>query len=139
MKLHTSSTMSTPDFLTVAKSPAFIVTCLSIFSAGLFIGYKQAEPATSSKSSRTKKSWPNSYDVQIHRGSSDEEDNSDEDEDEDEDEEDEEGEGKELKDFSNTTDEVKLVLVVRTDLGMSKGYIHVPFPFRSIETPMQKY
>ena len=31
------------------------------------------------------------------------------------------GNGKELKSFEDTTDEVKLVLVVRTDLNMGKG------------------
>lgn len=31
------------------------------------------------------------------------------------------GDGQELKTFANTEEEVKLVLAVRTDLGMGKG------------------
>lgn len=74
-----------------------------------------------------KKSWPNSYDVTIHPDSSDEElmaqqragaaaqaEDSESDDDGDDD-------GNELKTFPNTGEEVKLVLAVRTDLGMGKG------------------
>ena len=71
-----------------------------------------------------KKSWPNNYDVTIHPDSSDEElmktlhpekveltsEESD----------DEEDQG-ELKSFDGNKEECKLVLVVRTDLGMGKG------------------
>ncbi|EFR03937.1 peptidyl-tRNA hydrolase 2 [Nannizzia gypsea CBS 118893] len=48
--------------------------------------------------------------------------NEDEDEDEEEDEDEDEDAG-ELATFEGNTDEVKLVLVVRTDLGMGKGKI----------------
>ena len=62
-----------------------------------------------------KKSWPNNYDVKVHRDSSDEEEEESEDESEDE------GNGEELAKFKDNTEEVKLVLVIRTDLGMTKG------------------
>lgn len=68
---------------------------------------------------REKQGWPNSYDVKVHRDSSDEEDEGSESEEEESDE--EEGNGEELASFKENTDEVKLVLVVRTDLGMTKG------------------
>ena len=93
------------------------------------------------KSKSESESWPNSYDVTIHPDSSDEElmrrlqrrdrkaaqeqgddgeglkmeKSGDEDEDEDDD-------GGELgPDVVNSREEVKLVLAVRTDLGMGKG------------------
>ncbi|KAF9890165.1 hypothetical protein FE257_006326 [Aspergillus nanangensis] len=66
-----------------------------------------------------KEGWPNSYNVKVHRDSSDEEDDSEEEELDSE----EEGDGGELANFENNDEEVKLVLVVRTDLGMTKGKI----------------
>ena len=82
-------------------------------SGGLF------DPSTETMNdeSRTKRSWPNSYDVTVHADSSDEESGADSDEQD----EDADGDGRELKSFENTADEVKLVLVVRTDLNMGKG------------------
>ena len=111
-----------PDLLTFLKSPQFVATAIGLVGLGYFLGYNGRQ--TSPTSSRTtKKSWPNSYDVTVHRGSSDEED-----EEEDDDGEDlgYEGNGKELQDFSSSNEEVKLVLVVRTDLGMQKGRTFVP-------------
>ncbi|KAL9620683.1 MAG: hypothetical protein Q9160_004819 [Pyrenula sp. 1 TL-2023] len=74
-----------------------------------------------------RKSWPNSYDVDVHLDSSDEElqsrgnrkttDRKSESESEDD------SGGEELKPFENNTEEVKLMLIVRTDLGMTKGKI----------------
>ena len=101
-------------------------------SIGLF-SPSTGHPNTKRKS--PKSSWPNSYDVDVHVGSdtSDEEfiaatasgrggtDKDDEESDSDLDAEDEAG--GELKSFANDTDEVKLMLVVRTDLGMTKGKI----------------
>ena len=89
---------------------------------------------------RSKGSWPNNYDVALHPDSSDEEAaeitknwggkiaDSDAD-----DSEGEEGDGKELKSFVDTNDEVKLVLVVRTDLGMTKGWSRAPSHISSKE------
>lgn len=67
---------------------------------------------------KEKQGWPNGYDVKVHKDSSDEEGNSEEEEESDEED---EGNGEELASFKDNTDEVKLVLVVRTDLGMTKG------------------
>ncbi|KAA8648783.1 hypothetical protein EYZ11_004910 [Aspergillus tanneri] len=69
-------------------------------------------------SPREKEGWPSSYDVKVHQDSSDEEGD-----DEDDSEEEDEGDGGELASFENNDEEVKLVLVVRTDLGMTKGKI----------------
>lgn len=99
-------------------------------SIGLF-DTKTGNPRdTESKKSKVKKSWPNNYDVDVQAGSdtSDEEfikairtEGNDSDADEDMDSEDDDG--KELKGFEDTREEVKLVLAVRTDLGMTKGKI----------------
>ncbi|KAJ5216251.1 peptidyl-tRNA hydrolase 2 [Penicillium cinerascens] len=69
---------------------------------------------------KEKQGWPNGYDVKVHKDSSDEEGISEEEEESDEKD---EGNGEELASFKDNTDEVKLVLVVRTDLGMTKGKI----------------
>ena len=71
-----------------------------------------------------KKSWPNSYDVTVHPDSSDEELmktlRSERLETSSEESADAEEQG-ELKNFQGNKEECKLVLVVRTDLGMGKG------------------
>jgi hypothetical protein len=102
---------------------------LIAITAGYFIGQGSyiglfGSTGNPSHPSRKSRSWPNSYDVTIHPDSSDEElmaqqrlgsgaqaEESDSDE----------GHGKELKTFTNMGEEVKLVLAVRTDLGMGKG------------------
>lgn len=88
---------------------------------GLLVGYFVGQGSSiglfdrSGNPNEVKNSWPNSYDVKVHADSSDEEAD-------DEGEEDEEGgDGKELNSFDDTTEEVKLVFAVRTDLGMTKG------------------
>jgi PTH2 family peptidyl-tRNA hydrolase len=110
-----------------------IATAILAISLGYFVGQGSSLGLFSSSRSKSKsasgKSWPNSYDVTIHPDSSDEElmthlrgpggrgvKGS-----EDEDEEDEEEEQGELKAFEGIKEECKLVLVVRTDLGMGKG------------------
>lgn len=106
------------------KNLAFAITlglvCLTIgyligeaSSGGLVDSSKEDPNAVQG----TKKSWPNSYDVKVHADSSDEEAGADSDEEDVE----AEGAGNELKSFEDTADEVKLVLVVRTDLNMGKG------------------
>jgi len=86
---------------------------------GLFSKSKSSQPPGKAKS------WPNSYDVTIHPDSSDEELMAQQrvtaGEHAEESESDEEGDGKELKTFPNDGEEVKLVVAVRTDLGMGKG------------------
>jgi PTH2 family peptidyl-tRNA hydrolase len=95
------------------KNLAFTITLgLVCFTMGYLIaqassgGLVDSSKEDPDAAQGTKKSWPNSYDVKIHTDSSDE---------------DAEGDGKELKSFEDTADEVKLVLVVRTDLNMGKG------------------
>lgn len=68
---------------------------------------------------RENQGWPNGYDVKVHKDSSDEE--ADGEDPEDQSDEEDEGNGEELASFKDNEEEVKLVLVVRTDLGMTKG------------------
>jgi peptidyl-tRNA hydrolase, PTH2 family len=107
-------------------------------SIGLF-GSTASSSSTSSKRKKQvpKSSWPNSYDVNVQQGDSSDEEfaraihtgkNDDDDADDEENTSDEESEDETLdptalKELSNTTEEVKLMLVVRTDLGMTKGKI----------------
>lgn len=115
---HHSSTpkMSTStqlDRLPPTTTAYVIATAILAGVTGYFIGQGASLGLLSSSEH---KSWPNSYDVRVHRDSSDE----DEDE-EDETDSENEGDGGELASFKDNVDEVKLVLVVRTDLGMTKG------------------
>ncbi|KAL2862895.1 aminoacyl-tRNA hydrolase PTH2 [Aspergillus lucknowensis] len=107
-------TMSDPDRLPPSTTTYVVATAIIAGITGYFIGQGASLGLFSS---REKEGWPNSYNVKVHRGSSDEEDESGEDESEDE------GDGGELASFESNTEEVKLVLVVRTDLGMTKGKI----------------
>ncbi|KAL5001969.1 peptidyl-tRNA hydrolase PTH2-domain-containing protein [Aspergillus recurvatus] len=102
----------------VSPSTATYVVATAIIAGitGYFIGQGASLGLFSMKE---KEGWPNSYNVKPHRGSSDEEDDSEEEGESDE----EEGDGAELANFENNTEEVKLVLAVRTDLGMTKGKI----------------
>jgi peptidyl-tRNA hydrolase, PTH2 family len=98
-------------------------------SLGIFPSPSSSAPYPSSKDKK-KKSWPNSYDVNVHLDSSDEElmaqqrrgageesDGSDS-----EGNSEDEGAGTLKGEFEgHETEEVKLVLCVRTDLGMGKG------------------
>ena len=101
--------------------PPLAAVAISSAILGLLAGYFIGQGSSigifgdSCHTNDAKKSWPNSYDVKVHADSSDEQAD-----DEDEDDEDEGG-GKELNAFKNSTEEVKLVLAVRTDLGMGKG------------------
>lgn len=136
-----------PDSQTPPSTSALTLAACSLLLGalgGYFIGSGSSiglfspslgNPSTRTRKTRQKSSWPNSYDVDVHVGSdtSDEEfiaatasgrggaDKDDEESDSDLDAEDEAG--GELKSFANDTDEVKLMLVVRTDLGMTKGKI----------------
>jgi hypothetical protein len=91
-----------------------IATAIIAGVTGYFIG----QGSSISLFKEKKEGWPNSYDVKVHSHSSDEEDSdSEEEETDDEDE----GNGEELSSFKDNSEEVKLVLVVRMDLGMTKG------------------
>lgn len=91
-----------------------IATAIIAGVTGYFIGQ-----GSSISLFKEKEGWPNSYDVKVHSHSSDEEDESDSEEGETDEE--DEGNGEELSSFKDNSEEVKLVLVVRMDLGMTKG------------------
>lgn len=137
-----------PSSLALSISTLFLGLVAGYFiGSGNSIGLFGSSTPSSSSSKRSKKraaaksSWPNSYDVTVQQGdSSDEEfaraihigkdgDADDEDTDagsEDEEEEEEEdlpGDPELMKQLAASRDEVKLMLVVRTDLGMTKGKI----------------
>ena len=120
------------------KDLAFtIVLGLVCLTIGYFIGEVSSgglfdsSAANLDEAPRTKKSWPNSYDVTVHADSSDEEAGADGDEEDGDEDGDGDGDGRELKSFEDTIDEVKLVLVVRTDLNMGKG---MRCPFHTVWT-----
>lgn len=91
-------------------------------SIGLFGG--SGTTSASKKKGKGKKSWPNSYDVKIHEDSSSEDvagvGTGETESEEEEDLEDSEN-NQEVKTFEGSREEVKLVLCLRTDLGMTKG------------------
>lgn len=103
--------------------PSLAAVAVSSILLGLLAGYFLGQGSSigvfggAGSGSGAKKSWPNSYDVKVHADSSDEAD----DEGEGEEEQGEDGDGTELSSFQDSNEEVKLVLAVRTDLGMGKG------------------
>lgn len=117
-----SSSSTQLDRLPPTTTAYVIATAILAGVTGYFIG----QGSSLGLFSKERKSWPNSYNVQVHGDSSEEESGSEEDEEE-------EGDGSELSKFNDNTDDVKLVLVVRTDLGMTKGgyFIAVIFFFLS--------
>ncbi|KAH1458722.1 hypothetical protein KXX13_008557 [Aspergillus fumigatus] len=92
-----------------------IATAILAGITGYFIG--QGASLGLFSWAKEKEGWPNSYNVKIPQHSSDEEGENYEGDSE------EEGDGGELANFDASNEEVKLVLVVRTDLGMTKGKI----------------
>ncbi|BCR83373.1 aminoacyl-tRNA hydrolase PTH2 [Aspergillus chevalieri] len=92
-----------------------IATAILAGVTGYFVGQGSSLRLFSGE----KEGWPNSYNVKVHKDSSDEDYEDNEEEDEEDSEEEEQGE---LGNFGDE-EEVKLVLVVRTDLGMTKGKI----------------
>ncbi|KAG2414844.1 peptidyl-tRNA hydrolase 2 [Aspergillus terreus] len=105
------------DLDRVPSTTAYVVaTAIIAGVTGYFLGQGSSLGLFSVKE---KEGWPNSYNVKVHRDSSDEEFDDEEEESDSEDE----GDGGELANFDNNNEEVKLVLVVRTDLGMTKGKI----------------
>lgn len=99
------------DRLPPTTTAYVIATAIIAGVTGYFIGQ-----GASLNFLKEKEGWPNSYNVKVHLDSSDEE----YEEDDASDEEDE-GNGDELAHFKENAEEVKLVLVVRMDLGMTKG------------------
>ena len=127
----TNSMTSLPDHPPPTTTSYVLATAILCLAGGYLIG--QASSLGLFSSSSKKKSWPNSYDVTVHPDSSDEElmthlnggggkgikDSKDEESSEG----DGEGEDGELKAFGGNREECKLILVVRTDLGMGKGKV----------------
>ncbi|MCJ1288619.1 hypothetical protein MMC34_000147 [Xylographa carneopallida] len=128
--------MSLPsEAITPSTAALVLATGLLCVTGGYFLGQGaslglfRSSSKTSRRSGGAKSSWPNSYDVTVHPDSSDEElmeslrgqaqPAPEEEEDSDSDE---EVQG-ELSSFADNKEECKLVLVVRTDLGMGKGKI----------------
>lgn len=133
-------------------------------SIGLFSSPRSSSSSSSSSKSKSKSknpsaskakksSWPNSYDVTVHPDSSDEElmtslrgekrvgdeegsGSGSEDESEEQDEQEEEEEQGGLKTFEGNSEECKLVLVVRTDLGMGKGTYNPRYNFYTLYAPL---
>ncbi|KAL9128309.1 MAG: hypothetical protein Q9217_002987 [Psora testacea] len=132
--LHSYSDGASPSTTSIALATAILAA-----AAGYFIGTASSLGLFGSSKKRrghkAKKSWPNSYDVTIHPDSSDEElmeslgrgkekeVKDSEDDNEDDNCEDDAGAKGELETFEGSAEECKLVLVVRTDLGMGKGKI----------------
>ena len=116
--------MTTPiDRPTPSTAAIAIATAILAAVGGYFIGQGASLGLFSSKSNSSKKSWPNSYDVTVHPDSSDEElmKSLKGEEEEGEEDEGEMVEPGKLASFVGNREECKLVLVVRTDLGMGKG------------------
>ncbi|OJJ44064.1 hypothetical protein ASPZODRAFT_135507 [Penicilliopsis zonata CBS 506.65] len=110
------------DRLPPTTTAYVIATAIIAGITGYFIGQGSALGLFSA-SKKEKEGWPNSYNVKVPVDSSDEEaEESDEEESESEGEEEEDMSG-DLASFDGNNEEVKLVLVVRTDLGMTKGKI----------------
>ncbi|KAE8133367.1 PTH2-domain-containing protein [Aspergillus pseudotamarii] len=114
MIFHTPSKMADLDRISPSTTAYVVATAIIAGVTGYFIGQGSSLGLFSSKE---KEGWPNSYNVKVHRDSSDEEAEEEESDSEDE------GDGSELANFDKSAEEVKLVLVVRTDLGMTKGKI----------------
>lgn len=111
--------MADLDRLPPSTTAYVVATAILAGVTGYFIGQGSSLGLFSTKE---KEGWPNSYNVKVHRDSSDEEGDDEDEDDEEEEDSEEEGDGGELASFENNNEEVKLVLVVRTDLGMTKGW-----------------
>ena len=139
-----------PSTAQIATAIALLAGTIGYFigqasSLGLFGGEKSPPPsAKKSKIKKKSQGWPNNYDVTIHPDSSDEdlmkhlnggeairkkrevadsEEDEDDAEEDDTDDSDSEDPQSDLQTFTDSTEELKLVLCVRTDLGMGKGKI----------------
>ncbi|KAL8976529.1 MAG: hypothetical protein Q9205_007473 [Flavoplaca limonia] len=141
MSTPTAADRPPPSTTSIVIGTAILAVAIGYFigqgsSLGIF-GSTPPPSKSKSKSKNPKKSWPNSYDVTIHPDSSDEEvfkqirgadlgisseeSSKDSSSEEAEVELGQKQEG--LNQFEGNKEECKLVLVVRTDLGMGKGKI----------------
>lgn len=121
--------MADLDRIPPSTTAYVVATAILAGVTGYFLGQGSSLGLFSTKE---KEGWPNSYNVKVHRDSSDEEGDDEEDDEEEEDSE-EEGDGGELSNFENNNEEVKLVLVVRTDLGMTKGWFSLILSSHSMQ------
>ncbi|KAL8798806.1 MAG: hypothetical protein Q9182_006378 [Xanthomendoza sp. 2 TL-2023] len=132
-----------PSTVSIIIGTAILAVALGyLIGQGSSLGLFSSPTPTGNRKSKNKppkKSWPNSYDVTIHPDSSDEEvfkqirgadlgieseESSKDSNSEDEEHRDQLGQKQEkLQQFEANKEECKLVLVVRTDLGMGKGKI----------------
>ncbi len=107
---------SLQDRLPPSTAAVVLATAIITGLGGYFLG--QARSLGIFSSSKKGESWPNSYDVNVQYDSSDEELMKSLKGGKEDDSEEEQGA---LSSFEGNKEECKLVLVVRTDLGMSKG------------------
>ncbi|MCJ1389610.1 hypothetical protein MMC18_002467 [Xylographa bjoerkii] len=123
---HASDPPSPPSTAAIALATGILCGIGGYFlGQGASLGLFRSGQKASAKSS-----WPNSYDVTVHPDSSDEElmkhlkgESQPPSEEEDSDSDSASHAQGELKSFEGNKEECKLVLVVRTDLGMGKGKI----------------
>ncbi|MCJ1238128.1 hypothetical protein MMC14_006117 [Varicellaria rhodocarpa] len=140
MSVPSTSSNTSPSTAAIALATGIVCAAAGYFlGQGSSLGLFSSSTSSDFKKSKSspKKSWPNSYDVTIHPDSSDEEfmeslnrdtrekerELGEDDDSEEEEDEEEEKQGGELSNFPENKEECKLVLVVRTDLGMGKGKI----------------
>ncbi|KAH8428258.1 aminoacyl-tRNA hydrolase PTH2 [Aspergillus melleus] len=121
--------MADLDRIPPSTTAYVVATAIIAGVTGYFLGQGSSLGLFSTKE---KEGWPNSYNVKVHRDSSDEEGDDEDDDEEEEEDSEEEGDGGELANFEGNNEEVKLVLVVRTDLGMTKGWFFFFFPSLSL-------
>ena len=138
MSTPITSDKAAPSVLAIAVSSVIFGLLAGYFigagaSIGIF-GSSDINPKSSKRKTKSR-SWPNSYDVKVQAGDSSDEEfarsihtgKAAEVDDESSDESDNDDEAlldtDRLKEFAKTDEEVKLMLVVRSDLGMTKGKI----------------
>ena len=142
------SSNPSPDGTTPSTTSIALATAILAGAAGYFIGTASSIGLFGSSKNggehNARKSWPNNYDVTIHPDSSNEElmkslgrekEKEVKDSEDEEDSEDDMSVQGELKAFQENREECKLVLVVRTDLGMGKGMLALPLSFQKVFVP----
>ena len=140
---------TSPSTLSIALATGILAGAAGyMLGTGSWLQRHDASSARRQAKQPPHKSWPNSYDVKLHPDSSDEEvmarlsgaGNTAAGEEESEASEDREDSGEEklvgdLAAFEGNREECKLVLVVRTDLGMGKGEIFTASAAKIVRAP----
>ena len=128
-----------PSTLAIVTATAILAAAAGwIFGTGSSLGLFR-DSGSSSKRKAPRESWPNSYDVQIHPDSSDEElMKSLKEEEETEGESESADDIGELNSFEGSSEECKMMFVVRTDLGMTKGTCVIlgAFPRKTLQSQL---